>query len=97
MSGQVPEPLPRTRHRLEATSIPGVVMFYASCAAVSLGAGLAAMGFLLFTDKFYVESGLTLFLRVAGVVLVVLGVAGAFRFLAKARKQDHGDGPSGGP
>ena len=87
-------PLPRTRHKLEATSLPGLVMFYASCAAVSLGAGMAAMGFLLFTDTFYVDSGLTMFLRVAGVILVVLGVVGAFVFLGKARKQQE---PVGGP
>lgn len=79
-------PPPRTRYQLEATNIPGLVMFYASCAAVSLGAGLAAMGFLLFTDKFYVESGLTMFLRVTGLVLVVGGTVGAYAFLGKARK-----------
>ena len=72
--------------KLEATSIPGLIMFYASCAAVSIGAGMASMGFLLFTDKFYVEAGLTMFLRVTGVVLCVLGVIGAFVFLGKARR-----------
>lgn len=74
-------------HKLEATRLPGLVMFYASCAAVSLGAGMAAMGFLLFTDKFYVEAGLTVFLRVAGLILVVLGIIGAFVFLGRARSQ----------
>ncbi len=74
-------------HKLEATRIPGLVMFYASCAAVSLGAGMAAMGFLLFTDKFYVEAGLTVFLRVVGLILVVLGITGAFVFLGRARSQ----------
>jgi len=91
---QTSGPLPRTGHQLEATNIPGLVMFYASCAAVSLGAGLAAMGFLLFTDKFYVDAGLTMFLRVAGVILVVLGVVGAYVFLGKARQQQE---PVGGP
>lgn len=81
------EPVRRTQHKLEATNIPGLVMFYASCAAVSLGAGLAAMGFLLFTDKFYVDAGLTVFLRVTGVILVVLGIVGAFVFLGRARRQ----------
>ena len=85
-TSETSESLPRTRHKLEATNIPGLVMFYASCAAVSLGAGMAAMGFLLFTDKFYVEAGLTMFLRITGLILVVLGVAGAFVFLGKARK-----------
>lgn len=80
------QPLPRTAHRLEGTRIPGLILFYASCAAVSLGAGLAAMGFLLFTDKFYVEAGLTMFLRVAGVFLMVVGVVGAFVFLGRARR-----------
>jgi hypothetical protein len=61
-------------------------MFYASCAAVSIGAGMAAMGFLLFTDDYYVEHGLTMFLRVAGLILCVLGIVGAFLFLGKARK-----------
>ena len=61
-------------------------MFYASCAAVSVGAAMAAMGFLLFTDDYYVERGLTMFLRVAGLILVVLGVVGAFVFLGKARR-----------
>ncbi len=74
-------------HKLEATRLPGLVMFYASCAAVSLGAGMAAMGFLLFTDKFYVEAGLTMFLRVVGLILVVLGIIGAFFFLGRARSQ----------
>ncbi len=72
--------------QLETTDIPGLVMFYASCAAVALGAGMAAMGFLLFTDDFYVERGLTMFLRVAGLFLAVLGIVGAFVFLGKARK-----------
>jgi hypothetical protein len=83
---QAAESPPRTNHKLEGTRIPGLIMFYASCAAVSLGAGLAAMGFLLFTDKFYVESGLTMFLRVTGVILVVVGVVGAFVFLGRARR-----------
>ena len=74
-------------HKLEATRLPGLLMFYASCAAVSLGAGMAAMGFLLFTDKFYVEAGLTMFLRVVGLILVVLGITGAFVFLGRARSQ----------
>ena len=88
MSERLQTPLPRTTHRLEGTRIPGLIMFYASCAAVSLGAGLAAMGFLLFTDKFYVEAGLTMFLRVTGVILMVAGVVGAFVFLGRARRQD---------
>lgn len=68
----------------ERTRIRGLVLFYASCAAVSLGAGMAAMGFLLFTDEFFTE--LSWFLKIVGSLLCVVGIVGAFVFLARARR-----------
>ena len=77
-------PARNPEHRGETTSLRGIILFYASCAAVSAGAAMAAMGFLLFTDEFY--AGLSLFLKIAGVILCVGGVVGAFVSLGASRK-----------
>ena len=77
-------PASNPQHRGETTNLRGIILFYASCAGVSAGAGMAAMGFLLFTDEFY--AGVSMFLKIAGVILCVGGIVGAFVFLGAARK-----------
>ena len=84
MTGQVSDSPQKPAAAVERTNIRGLVLFYASCAAVSIGAGMAAMGFLLFTDEFF--TALSMFLKIVGCLLCGSGAIGAFVFLAHARK-----------
>ncbi len=55
--------------------------FYGSCALVSLGAAIAAVSFLTFGDR--EGSGLP---GTIGIVMIAVGVIGAFVGLARARR-----------
>ena len=61
---------------------PGLVGFYASCAAVGIGAAIAAIVLVVFSGQSFTPAA-----AVFGGVLVVVGGFGAWRFLKAARRE----------
>lgn len=59
---------------------PGLIGFYASCGMVSLGAAVAAVGWVVFGGKDFADT-----VGIVGVVMIVSGCLGALRFLKAAR------------
>jgi hypothetical protein len=74
---------PAPPRRDEAKLSPPLYAFYASCALVSLGAAIAASCWITFGERPIAR-------RIAwvGVAMVVLGIAGAFWFLNRARTHE---------
>lgn len=68
-------------HNPEPTTFsPGLIGFYASCAVVSLGAAVASVGGIVFGGQEYAGTVITV-----GVLMILVGGLGAFRFLRAAR------------
>ena len=59
---------------------PGLIGFYASCAMTSLGAAVAAVGWVVFGGEDFANT-----VGTVGVVMIVAGILGALRFLKAAR------------
>ena len=74
------EPEPKKNEK--TTWSPGLIGFYLSCTAVSLGAAIAAVGGFLFAGQPLATTLITI-----GVVMCLAGAVGALRFLKAARKE----------
>lgn len=75
---------PRPQHDEKTTWSPGLIGFYLSCTAVSLGAAIAAVGGFLFAGRPMATTLITI-----GVVMCVAGAIGALNFLRAARKEQR--------
>lgn len=61
---------------------PGLIGFYISCAAVGIGAGMAAIVLIVFGDAPFAGA-----VAVLGGALTVAGALGAWLFLRAARRE----------